>query len=177
MKFTPPKTYPAVLKLSFIWSPTVANSPTNLVSEKSLKNTAISWIARFLWMAKRRIRYRCVIISLKSVRKGGINWFESFLQPLWLMDSKSITKEQHDEFYHFISNSYDSPRFTMQYATDAPLAIRALLYIPSSKPCKVSECWLTLIDVTRWILFMGHFSVDRIRTRLRCGFVHEKSLN
>lgn len=37
------------------------------------------------------------------------------LQPLWLMDPKSIEQEQYDEFYRFISNSYLKPRFTLHY--------------------------------------------------------------
>lgn len=37
------------------------------------------------------------------------------LQPLWLMDQKSIAQEQYDEFYRFISNSYLKPRFTLHY--------------------------------------------------------------
>lgn len=56
------------------------------------------------------------------------------IQPLWLMEPKSITSEQHTEFYRFISNSIDKPRFVMHYSTDAPLTIRALLYFPSTKP-------------------------------------------
>ncbi|XP_065201134.1 heat shock protein 75 kDa, mitochondrial [Planococcus citri] len=56
------------------------------------------------------------------------------IQPLWLMDPKSISNEQHNEFYRFISNSVDKPRFVMHYSTDAPLTIRALFYFPSTKP-------------------------------------------
>lgn len=37
------------------------------------------------------------------------------LQPLWLLDPKSITKEQYDEFYRFIANTYMKPRFTLHY--------------------------------------------------------------
>ncbi|XP_055382259.1 heat shock protein 75 kDa, mitochondrial [Condylostylus longicornis] len=56
------------------------------------------------------------------------------IQPLWLMDPKDVTSEQHIEFYRFIGNSYDIPRFTLHYKTDAPLSIRALLYFPEGKP-------------------------------------------
>ncbi|KAJ9599042.1 hypothetical protein L9F63_010499, partial [Diploptera punctata] len=55
-------------------------------------------------------------------------------QPLWLMDSKDVTPEMHDEFYRFVGNSYDRPRFTLHYKTDAPLTLRALLYFPEGKP-------------------------------------------
>ncbi len=47
------------------------------------------------------------------------------------MSPSSITKEQHTEFYRFISNAWDEPRFVIQMATDAPLHVRALLYVPT----------------------------------------------
>ena len=50
------------------------------------------------------------------------------------MDPKDVTQEQHTEFYRFIGNCYDSPRFTLHYSTDAPINIRALLYFPNEKP-------------------------------------------
>lgn len=56
------------------------------------------------------------------------------VQPLWLMDPKSITQQQHAEFYRYISGSYDVPRYTLHYNTDVPLSIHALLYFPEGKP-------------------------------------------
>lgn len=50
------------------------------------------------------------------------------------MEPKEVTNEQHVEFYKFISNAYDKPRFTLHYKTDAPLSIRAVLYVPEGKP-------------------------------------------
>ncbi|GLH08793.1 Heat shock protein 83 [Gryllus bimaculatus] len=55
-------------------------------------------------------------------------------QPLWLMDPKDVTPQMHDEFYRFVGNTYDRPRFTLHYKTDAPLTIRSLLYFPEGKP-------------------------------------------
>ncbi|XP_059483061.1 heat shock protein 75 kDa, mitochondrial isoform X2 [Neocloeon triangulifer] len=63
------------------------------------------------------------------------------IQPLWMMDPKSVTPQMHDEFYRFVGNSGDRPRFCMHYKTDAPLGIRALLYFPEGKP--------GLFDLTR----------------------------
>lgn len=51
-----------------------------------------------------------------------------------MIEPKDITPEQHTEFYRFISNAYDQPRFTLHYKTDVPLSIRALLYFPEMKP-------------------------------------------
>jgi len=56
------------------------------------------------------------------------------LKPVWLMDPKEVTGEMHDDFYKYISNAFDKPRFKLHYRTDAPMDIRALLYIPESRP-------------------------------------------
>lgn len=37
------------------------------------------------------------------------------IQPLWLLDPKAVQPDEHIQFYRFISNSYDSPRFTLHY--------------------------------------------------------------
>lgn len=51
-----------------------------------------------------------------------------------MLDPKDITPLQHNEFYRFIGNCFDSPRFILHYSTDVPLNIRALLYFPEQKP-------------------------------------------
>ncbi|XP_017081595.2 heat shock protein 75 kDa, mitochondrial [Drosophila eugracilis] len=56
------------------------------------------------------------------------------IKPLWLLEPQSISKEQHHDFYRFISNSFDVPRFTLHYNADVPLSIHALLYFPEGKP-------------------------------------------
>ncbi|KZC10076.1 PREDICTED: heat shock protein 75 kDa, mitochondrial [Dufourea novaeangliae] len=56
------------------------------------------------------------------------------IQPLWMLDAKHIKPLQHAEFYRFIGNCFDSPRFTLHYTTDVPLSIRALLYFPEERP-------------------------------------------
>ncbi|KAL0126042.1 hypothetical protein PUN28_004854 [Cardiocondyla obscurior] len=56
------------------------------------------------------------------------------IQPLWMFDSKDVTPMQHAEFYRFIGNCIDSPRFILHYSTDVPLSIKALLYFPEEKP-------------------------------------------
>lgn len=56
------------------------------------------------------------------------------IQPLWLLNPKSVSKEQHDEFYKFVANSYDRPRFVLHYSAEAPIQVRALLYFPELAP-------------------------------------------
>ena len=50
------------------------------------------------------------------------------------MEGKDITSDMHEEFYRFIGNVFDKPRYHIQYKIDAPLNIRALFYIPEYKP-------------------------------------------
>ena len=56
------------------------------------------------------------------------------LRPVWLMDPKEVTPELHEDFYRYISNSFDKPRFIQHFRADAPLDIRALFYVPESRP-------------------------------------------
>jgi len=56
------------------------------------------------------------------------------LQPLWLRNPKEVTPEEHEEFYRFQANTYDRPRYIINYRTEAPLDIRALFYVPERKP-------------------------------------------
>eukprot|EP00118_Oscarella_pearsei_P003593 m.14997 g.14997 ORF g.14997 m.14997 type:complete len:686 (+) comp26085_c0_seq2:58-2115(+) len=56
------------------------------------------------------------------------------IQPLWTQDPKTITTKQHEEFYQFISNAFDKPRYTLHFSVDAPLSIRSLFYVPEQLP-------------------------------------------
>ena len=56
------------------------------------------------------------------------------LRPVWLMDPKEVEAETHEDFYRYIANAVDKPRFTHHFRTDAPMDIRALLYVPESRP-------------------------------------------
>jgi len=56
------------------------------------------------------------------------------LKPVWLMDPKEVEAETHEEFYKYVANAFDKPRFTLHYRTDAPMDIRALLYFPENRP-------------------------------------------
>ena len=45
----------------------------------------------------------------------------SDLQPVWLMDPKKVEPETHEDFYRYISNAYDKPRFVHHFRADAPM--------------------------------------------------------
>uniref|UniRef100_A0A8D2LQI9 Heat shock protein 75 kDa, mitochondrial n=1 Tax=Varanus komodoensis TaxID=61221 RepID=A0A8D2LQI9_VARKO len=63
------------------------------------------------------------------------------LAALWMMEPKDIGDWQHKEFYRFIAQSYDEPRYILHYKTDAPLNIRSIFYVPEMKP--------SMFDVSR----------------------------
>ena len=45
----------------------------------------------------------------------------SDLSPVWLMDPKTVEQETHEDFYRYISNMHDKPRFVHHFRADAPL--------------------------------------------------------
>eukprot|EP00658_Telonema_sp_P-2_P074308 TRINITY_DN6349_c0_g2_i1.p1 TRINITY_DN6349_c0_g2~~TRINITY_DN6349_c0_g2_i1.p1 ORF type:complete len:525 (+),score=98.48 TRINITY_DN6349_c0_g2_i1:175-1749(+) len=52
------------------------------------------------------------------------------VEPLWTLDKKKVTDEQHDEFYRYLTKAWDKPAAHLWYAADAPLSVKALFYIP-----------------------------------------------
>lgn len=68
-------------------------------------------------------------VSFEITLNGGkVNTVEA----LWMKDKNDITNEEHIDFYKFMSGSYDSPMFRLHYSIDAPMSVRALLYVPQS---------------------------------------------
>ncbi|XP_072550528.1 heat shock protein 75 kDa, mitochondrial [Salminus brasiliensis] len=63
------------------------------------------------------------------------------LQALWMMDPKEISEWQHEEFYRYVAQAYDKPRYILHYCADAPLNIRSIFYVPETKP--------SMFDVSR----------------------------
>ncbi len=53
------------------------------------------------------------------------------VQALWARNKAEIDEKEYSEFYKFIANSVDEPLFRLHFSTDAPLAINALLFIPT----------------------------------------------
>lgn len=65
------------------------------------------------------------------------------LQALWMMDPKEISEWQHEEFYRYVAQAYDKPRYILHYRADAPVNIRSIFYVPETKP--------SMFDVSREI--------------------------
>lgn len=50
---------------------------------------------------------------------------------IWVQDKASVTEEQYNGFYKFISNAFDKPSFYLHFKTDAPINLNALLFVPT----------------------------------------------
>lgn len=81
------------------------------------------------------------IVKLKGIIKKYSN-FVAFpiringevvntVQAIWAQDKNSITEQQYEEFYRFVSNAYDKPRYTLHFKMDAPIDLKCLFFIPN----------------------------------------------
>ena len=79
-----------------------------------------------------------------TLNGGKVNTVEA----LWMKSKDEVSNEDHIDFYKFISGAYDSPMMRLHYAVDAPMTIRALLYVPQSHTEKYGggrmECGVSL---------------------------------
>jgi len=51
------------------------------------------------------------------------------VQALWTKGKQEIKEEEYKEFYRFIGNAMDEPRYILHFTADAPLAIKSLLFV------------------------------------------------
>jgi len=56
------------------------------------------------------------------------------IDALWLRSKSDIKDEEYTEFYKFQANAWDEPRYRLHFSADAPLAIKALLFVPQENP-------------------------------------------
>ena len=52
------------------------------------------------------------------------------VEAIWSKSKNEVTKEQHSEFYQYIAQAWDEPRYALHFNTDAPIAINSILYVP-----------------------------------------------
>lgn len=52
------------------------------------------------------------------------------VQALWTKNKSDIKDEEYTEFYKFVGNAFDEPRYQLHFSADAPLAIHSLLFVP-----------------------------------------------
>jgi molecular chaperone HtpG len=59
------------------------------------------------------------------------------VQALWLRGKNEIKDEEYNEFYKFQSHAFEDPSLRLHFSADAPLAINALLFVPSENTEKL----------------------------------------
>jgi HSP90 family molecular chaperone len=50
---------------------------------------------------------------------------------IWTQDKNSVTEQQYNDFYKFVANAFDKPKYTLHFQADAPINLKALLFFPS----------------------------------------------
>lgn len=53
------------------------------------------------------------------------------VQAIWSRSHSDITEEEYNEFYKFVGNAASDPQYRLHFSADAPLAINALLFVPT----------------------------------------------
>jgi molecular chaperone HtpG len=56
------------------------------------------------------------------------------VEALWLKNKADITDEQYRAFYQFACRAFDDPCYRLHFSTDAPIAINALVFVPTENP-------------------------------------------
>ena len=54
------------------------------------------------------------------------------LQAIWTRDKREVTSDEYERFYEQIAVTKVAYKYLLHYSTDVPLAIKALIYIPST---------------------------------------------
>lgn len=50
---------------------------------------------------------------------------------IWVKDKASVTKEEYNDFYKYVANAFDSPKYTLHFAADAPIDLKTLIFFPT----------------------------------------------
>jgi TNF receptor-associated protein 1 len=53
------------------------------------------------------------------------------VQAIWARNKNEIKEEEYEEFYKYIGHDQEKPIYRLHFTADAPLAIQALLFVPS----------------------------------------------
>mmetsp|Transcript_17265 Transcript_17265/g.33913 ORF Transcript_17265/g.33913 Transcript_17265/m.33913 type:complete len:704 (-) Transcript_17265:124-2235(-) len=53
------------------------------------------------------------------------------ISAIWARDKANITEEEYGNFYRFVAGAFDEPMLRLHFKTDAPIDLKALLFVPS----------------------------------------------
>ena len=52
------------------------------------------------------------------------------VQALWTKNKNEMTDDDYEEFYKYVGHDSEPPQYRLHFSADAPLSIRALLFVP-----------------------------------------------
>ena len=55
----------------------------------------------------------------------------NLVQAIWSREKSTVSAEEYKKFWEFIANTKTDYKYKLHYSTDAPLSIKALLYVPN----------------------------------------------
>jgi TNF receptor-associated protein 1 len=53
------------------------------------------------------------------------------VQAIWARRASEVKDEEYNEFYQYVGHDHENPIYRLHFTSDAPLAIQALLFVPS----------------------------------------------
>ena len=72
-------------------------------------------------------RYSNFVVFPLSVNGERVNTQSA----IWARSKSEVKPEEYTEFYSFLTHDSTAPRYRLHFTTDAPIALQALLYVPS----------------------------------------------
>jgi len=53
------------------------------------------------------------------------------VEAIWTKNASQISDQEYTDFYQYIANAFDEPSYRLHFSSDAPLSIKALLFVPN----------------------------------------------
>jgi molecular chaperone HtpG len=91
-----------------------------------LKEDAKEYVEK--WKIESIIKRYSAFVSFPIKLDGEV---VNTVQALWTRSKSDIKDEEYVEFYKFIGNAAAEPMYRLHFSADAPLAINALLFVPT----------------------------------------------
>ena len=91
-----------------------------------LKEDAKEYVEK--WKIESIIKRYSAFVSFPIKLDGEV---VNTVQALWTRSKSDIKEEEYVEFYKFIGNAAAEPMYRLHFSADAPLAINALLFVPT----------------------------------------------
>ena len=91
-----------------------------------LKEDAKDYVQK--WKVESIIKQYSAFVSFPVKLAGEV---VNTVQAIWTRNKSEIKEEEYSEFYKFIGGGVSEPMYRLHFTADAPLAINALLFVPS----------------------------------------------